>query len=118
MGYEGERLSDPNKIEGKLETFSYVNGDVIQYKVINEGHGASGAISEKISARLPGRRWGRKRSEVGSIPAGQCALAIAGRWELALRFYFSAMGQPDELACTAMSLYGSMMETLTSAMRA
>ena len=48
MGYDGEKLSKPTKIDGNLEIFSYLNGDVIHYKVVNEGHGASRAISEKI----------------------------------------------------------------------
>ncbi len=48
MGYDGEKLSRPSSIGGKLEIFSYLRGDVIHYKVVNEGHGASVAISEKI----------------------------------------------------------------------
>ena len=48
MGYDGEKLSKPTKIDGNLEIFSYLDGDVIHYKVVNEGHGASRAISEKI----------------------------------------------------------------------
>jgi poly(3-hydroxybutyrate) depolymerase len=48
MGYDGEKLSNPSRSDGNLEIFSYLNGDVIHYKVINEGHGASRAISEKI----------------------------------------------------------------------
>ena len=48
MGYDGEKLSRPTRIDGKLEIFSYLNGDVIHYKVVNEGHGASEVISEKI----------------------------------------------------------------------
>lgn len=48
MGYDGEKLSKPSRIDGNLEIFSYLNGDVIHYKVINAGHGASRAISEKI----------------------------------------------------------------------
>ena len=48
MGYDGEKLSKPNRIDGHLEIFSYLNGDVIHYKVINEGHGASRAIGEEI----------------------------------------------------------------------
>ena len=48
MGYDGEKLSKPSIIDGKLEIFSYLNGDVIHYKVVNEGHGALDAISEKI----------------------------------------------------------------------
>lgn len=48
MGYGGEKLSKPTRIDGTLEIFSYLKGDVIHYKVINEGHGALEAISEKI----------------------------------------------------------------------
>lgn len=48
MGYDGEKLSKPSRIDGHLEIFSYLNGDVIHYKVINEGHGASRAIAEEI----------------------------------------------------------------------
>ena len=48
MGYDGEKLSRPSRIDGNLEIFSYLNGDVIHYKVVDEGHGASQAISEKI----------------------------------------------------------------------
>ena len=39
MGYEGEKLSKPGKIDGKLEVFSYLGGDAIHYKVTGEGHG-------------------------------------------------------------------------------
>ena len=48
MGYDGEKLSKPSRIDGNLEIFSYLNGDVIHYKVTNEGHGAVQAISEKM----------------------------------------------------------------------
>ena len=48
MGYDREKLSKPSRIDSNLEIFSYLNGDVIHYKVVNEGHGASRAISEKI----------------------------------------------------------------------
>ena len=48
MGYGGEKLSKPSRIDDTLEIFNYLNGDVIHYKVINVGHGASRAISEKI----------------------------------------------------------------------
>ena len=48
MGYAGEKLSKPSRIDGELEIFSYLNGDVSHYKVVNEGHGALNAISEKI----------------------------------------------------------------------
>ena len=48
MGYEGEKLSKPSRIDGNLAIFSYLDGDVIHYKVIDTGHGASRAISESI----------------------------------------------------------------------
>ena len=48
MGYDGEKLSRPSRIDGKLEIFSYLNGDIIHYKVVDAGHGASEVISEKI----------------------------------------------------------------------
>ena len=48
MGYDREKLAKPSRIDGNLAIFSYLNGDVIHYKVIGEGHGASRAISEKI----------------------------------------------------------------------
>ena len=48
MGYDGEKLSKPTRIDGNLVIFSYLNGDVIHYKVVDEGHGALEAISEKI----------------------------------------------------------------------
>ena len=41
MGYKGEKLNEPTAIEGKLEIFSYLDGDVIHYKVVGEGHGAT-----------------------------------------------------------------------------
>ena len=48
MGYDGEKLSKPSRIDGNLAIFSYLNGDVIHYKVVDEGHDALDAISEKI----------------------------------------------------------------------
>ena len=48
MGYDGEKLSGPSRVDGKLEIFSYLNGDIIHYKVVDAGHGASEVISEKI----------------------------------------------------------------------
>ena len=48
MGYDGEKVSSPSRIDGNLEIFSYLNGDVIHYKVVDAGHDASRAISEKI----------------------------------------------------------------------
>ena len=48
MGYKGEKLSRPSRVVGKLEIFSYLDGDVVHYKVSGEGHGATYAIDEKI----------------------------------------------------------------------
>lgn len=48
MEYGGEKLSEPSRIDDNLEIFSYLNDDVIHYKVMDEGHGALRAISEKI----------------------------------------------------------------------
>ncbi len=46
MGYEGEKLSRPSRVVGKLSVFSYLDGDVVHYKVTGEGHGATRAIDE------------------------------------------------------------------------
>jgi hypothetical protein len=45
---QGKKLSKPSRVDGKLEIFSYLNGDVIHYKVLDEGHGATGAVGEKV----------------------------------------------------------------------
>lgn len=47
MGYDGEKLSEPSRISGDLEVFSYLYGDVVHYKVKNEGHGAVHGIPEQ-----------------------------------------------------------------------
>ncbi len=48
MGYEGEKLSRPTKTDGRLEVVSYLDGDVVHYKVSGEGHGATRAVSEQL----------------------------------------------------------------------
>ncbi|MGB4737721.1 MAG: DUF1592 domain-containing protein [Fuerstiella sp.] len=48
MGYEGEQLHRPSRTIENAEVFSYLDGDVVHYKVINEGHGATHGISEKL----------------------------------------------------------------------
>ena len=48
MGYEGERLAQPATTIENTEIFSYLDGNVIHYKVINEGHGATHGISETL----------------------------------------------------------------------
>ena len=52
MGYQGEKLSSPSKVVGKLEVFSYLDGAVIHYKVLGEGHGAASAIDEATLLRF------------------------------------------------------------------
>ena len=48
MGYLGEKLTEPSKVLGNLEVFRYLNGDVVHYKVNQEGHGATRAINEDV----------------------------------------------------------------------
>ena len=48
MGYTGEQLRQPSSTVGNVEIFSYLNGDVVHYKVTNEGHGATHGISENL----------------------------------------------------------------------
>lgn len=48
MGYKGQKLTEPTRHVGRLEIFSYLDGDVIHYKVVDEGHGATRAISEEV----------------------------------------------------------------------
>ena len=52
MGYRGGKLARPSRTSGKLEVYSYLNGDVIHYKVVGEGHGAGRAIDEKTLLRF------------------------------------------------------------------
>ncbi len=48
MGYEEKRLVKPTKVDGLVEVFSYLGGDVVHCKVNHEGHGALQSISEKL----------------------------------------------------------------------
>ena len=48
MGYEGEQLHRPSRTIENAEVFSYLDGNVVHYKVTNEGHGATHGISEKL----------------------------------------------------------------------
>ncbi len=47
-GYKGEKLKQPTGTEGRLDIFSYSGGNVIHYKVNDEGHGATNAVSEPM----------------------------------------------------------------------
>jgi hypothetical protein len=48
MGYEGKKITEPSRISGNLEVFSYLDGDVIHCKVKHEGHGAERGIPEQV----------------------------------------------------------------------
>lgn len=52
MGHKGKKLTEPTAVDGHIETFSYLHGDVIHYKVINAGHNAGGAIKENVILRF------------------------------------------------------------------
>jgi poly(3-hydroxybutyrate) depolymerase len=52
MGYQGEKLKKPSSPVGKLEIFSYLDGAIIHYKALGEGHGAAGAIDEVTLLRF------------------------------------------------------------------
>ena len=48
IGFRGAQLTRPTKTGGNFEIFSYLDGDVIHCKVLNEGHGATHGISEQV----------------------------------------------------------------------
>lgn len=48
MGYQGEKLVKPTGTFGGLEIFSYLDGDIVHVKLRDQGHGAAGAIGEKL----------------------------------------------------------------------
>ena len=48
MGYMGEQLRRPSSTVENVEIFSYLDGDVVHYKVTNKGHGATHGISESL----------------------------------------------------------------------
>ena len=52
MGYRGGKLMKPSSTVGKFEVFSYLDGAIIHYKVLGEGHGAAGAIDEATLMRF------------------------------------------------------------------
>lgn len=60
MGYKGAPLKGPTKIEGKIEIFSYLDGAVVHFKVLEQGHNAFGALREEhllgfLKGGLPAR---------------------------------------------------------------
>ncbi len=52
MGYSGKKLTTPSRTEGQMEVFSYLGGDVVHYKVVGAGHGATHEISEQDLLRF------------------------------------------------------------------
>ena len=52
MGYSGKKLTTPSRAEGQMEVFSYLGGDVVHYKVVGAGHGATHEISEQDLLRF------------------------------------------------------------------
>lgn len=48
MGYRGDRLNQPSSVDGQLEFFRYLDGDVVHVKVNDEGHGAMRAVDEGV----------------------------------------------------------------------
>ena len=47
MGYTGDKLEKGERLNKKVEKFSYLNGDLIHYKV-DGGHGAGGSIGDAL----------------------------------------------------------------------
>ena len=48
MGYEGKKLGEASKVDGKIEVFSYLDGDVVHFKVNAHGHNATQALREEL----------------------------------------------------------------------
>ncbi len=48
MGFEGQKLTEPSRVNGKIEVFSYLDGDVVHFKVNEHGHNATRALSEGL----------------------------------------------------------------------
>jgi hypothetical protein len=47
-GHAGEQLSQPSESSEALDTYSYLNGTVIHYKMNTRGHNASGGLTEAM----------------------------------------------------------------------
>ena len=48
MGSGEKKLSKPSKVNGKIDIFSYLDGDVVHFKVNEHGHNATQALSQKL----------------------------------------------------------------------
>ena len=47
MGYDGEQLEKPTRRRGAFHIYSYLDGDVVHYKVNGRGHDATNAVDER-----------------------------------------------------------------------
>lgn len=54
MGYRGEKLTEPTEVVDRMEIYSYLGGDVVHYKLLDQGHGATGGFPEKELLRFLG----------------------------------------------------------------
>lgn len=52
MGYRCGKQEKPSSTTGKLEIFSYLDGSIVHFKVLGEGHGAASAIDEATLLRF------------------------------------------------------------------
>ena len=48
MGFKGQKLSKPSRVIGQIEVFSYLDGNVVHFKVNEHGHNATKALSESL----------------------------------------------------------------------
>ncbi|MDF1714373.1 MAG: hypothetical protein P1U90_19205 [Akkermansiaceae bacterium] len=48
MGYGKAKLKQPVEVRGKVAVFSYLDGDVVHFKVNDHGHNATQALTEKL----------------------------------------------------------------------
>jgi polyhydroxybutyrate depolymerase len=48
MGFKGKKLAEPSRLIGKIEVFSYLNGDVVHFKVKEHGHNATQSLKEGL----------------------------------------------------------------------
>jgi len=55
-GYKGAKLNKPSFSQGKLDFFSYNDGNFIHIKVNGSGHNAGGSLSEKLLLKFLGSK--------------------------------------------------------------
>ena len=47
-GYSGKQLTQPSEVRDKYDTYSYMNGSVVHYKMKNRAHNAGGDLTEDM----------------------------------------------------------------------